>query len=746
MPSSLPFSSGSTRPIAFAAPVEVGIRLIAAARARRRSLCGMSWRPWSCVYAWIVVMKPCSIPKASLSTFASGAEAVRRARRVRDRRGAPPGRTSSSLTPSTSVTSGSVAGAEMTTFFAPASMCFCAPSRSVKNPVDSSTTSTPRSPQGSAAGSRSESSLSSKSPARIVPSPSETSSPSGPSVESYRSRCAIVFGSPRSFAATISKSPPRFRCDRKKLRPMRPKPLMPTRIFAMSCPLRCLAASLVARPSAALSSRPQSCTSPDRPDEAGRRGSSEDDPPLRLHRAQDRAGRRGLNPPADERGPTSRRSMKHRIPESYMRCKSCSARLTSLAQAPVRGGFRRRRPAFRRQLAQRARRVAQPQLGDLAERRREPRQRAVRLELPDRADLCVGGAARRGRGSRGRRSRPGSRARAPRRRRVLVERQRRVARAGERERRRRSAPRPSRRRSRAGRGRGRGAATSSCAATQASSSAPARLAVRISRCGDARPARPSRRRGARRAGRRGGSTSRPTTRFGGASSGACCAREHAGLVRALRARACRRPRGAGTASRARRRGACTCGSRPRRRTPAAARTARRATADSATSRWTENSPCPSRCRLPAVWKSPESSASRSQSLLRLDRRRARGGRPQRAACFELQQASLVVEAERCRTSRARRRRRRGGTGRSAAAGCARRSVRPRAARSAGRRAPRARRSVTVSPYGTAGAPRRSRAEAACTTRGRSRRRRTRPRRRRSTRNRGELRHGFVTRA
>ena len=28
---------------------------------------------WSFVYAWIVVMKPCSIVKASLSTIASGA-------------------------------------------------------------------------------------------------------------------------------------------------------------------------------------------------------------------------------------------------------------------------------------------------------------------------------------------------------------------------------------------------------------------------------------------------------------------------------------------------------------------------------------------------------------------------------------------------------------------------------------------------------------------------------------------------
>jgi len=49
IPFSLPSSSGSTSPTAFAAPVEVGIRLIAAARARRRSLCGMSWRRWSAV-------------------------------------------------------------------------------------------------------------------------------------------------------------------------------------------------------------------------------------------------------------------------------------------------------------------------------------------------------------------------------------------------------------------------------------------------------------------------------------------------------------------------------------------------------------------------------------------------------------------------------------------------------------------------------------------------------------------------
>ena len=48
-PSSLPLSSGSTSPMALAAPVEVGIMLIAAARARRRSLCGRSRIFWSLV-------------------------------------------------------------------------------------------------------------------------------------------------------------------------------------------------------------------------------------------------------------------------------------------------------------------------------------------------------------------------------------------------------------------------------------------------------------------------------------------------------------------------------------------------------------------------------------------------------------------------------------------------------------------------------------------------------------------------
>ena len=68
----------------------------------------------------------------------------------------------SSLTPSTMVMSGSLAGAEMMTFLAPASRWSVALSRAVKKPVLSTTTSTPRSPQGRLAGSRSARTLTSR--------------------------------------------------------------------------------------------------------------------------------------------------------------------------------------------------------------------------------------------------------------------------------------------------------------------------------------------------------------------------------------------------------------------------------------------------------------------------------------------------------------------------------------------------------------------------------------------------------
>ena len=77
----------------------------------------------------------------------------------------------------TMVMSSCFAGAEMTTFFAPASMCARAAVASVKSPVDSMTTSTPRSPQGSAAGSFSASDMM-RRPSTSIPPPTTRTSPS----------------------------------------------------------------------------------------------------------------------------------------------------------------------------------------------------------------------------------------------------------------------------------------------------------------------------------------------------------------------------------------------------------------------------------------------------------------------------------------------------------------------------------------------------------------------------------------
>src|SRR5262245_11994724 len=142
----------------------------------------------------------------------------------------------SSLTPRTTLKSWPFAGAVMMTFFAPAAMCLAAPSRFVKRPVDSKTTSTPRSFQGSCAGSRSDSTLNS-SPSTEMTSPlfDSTWACRFPSTESYFSRCARVAALVRSLTATksIFLSPS---AARMMLRPMRPNPLMPTLTAILSPP------------------------------------------------------------------------------------------------------------------------------------------------------------------------------------------------------------------------------------------------------------------------------------------------------------------------------------------------------------------------------------------------------------------------------------------------------------------------------------------------------------------------------
>ncbi len=72
VPSRWPFMAASTSPVARAAPVPVGTMLVAAARARRMSLCGRSSRFWSFVYACTVVMSPLTMSNSSSITLTMG--------------------------------------------------------------------------------------------------------------------------------------------------------------------------------------------------------------------------------------------------------------------------------------------------------------------------------------------------------------------------------------------------------------------------------------------------------------------------------------------------------------------------------------------------------------------------------------------------------------------------------------------------------------------------------------------------
>ena len=153
-------------------------------------------------------------------------------------------------------------------------------------------------------------------------------------------------------------------------------------------------------------------------------------------------------------------------------------------EALVERRLRDRRTALRGELAQRERRVTKAQLGGLAQAaaaasRGGPRRRAC-------APLGPAGGRRAscGRGSRGPRSRAGSRALfvAPTTARSSSSEDG-VARSGRARERRRSSRRPSRRRRRGGRGRGRSGAVRSRRASSTRNSAPASPVARISRCG-----------------------------------------------------------------------------------------------------------------------------------------------------------------------------------------------------------------------------------------------------------------------
>src|SRR5262245_647839 len=132
-------------------------------------------------------------------------------------------------------TSGFLAGAVMTTFFAPAARCLAAESRSVNRPVDSNTTSTPRSFHGNCAGSRIDRTLNESPSTEMVSSLASTLACRLPSTESYFSRCASVVALVKSLTATKSTFLSLI-AARMILRPIRPNPLMPTRTAIADAP------------------------------------------------------------------------------------------------------------------------------------------------------------------------------------------------------------------------------------------------------------------------------------------------------------------------------------------------------------------------------------------------------------------------------------------------------------------------------------------------------------------------------
>src|SRR3954453_7602910 len=135
------------------------------------------------------------------------------------------------------VASAPSAGAETRTRLAPAVRCAEALSFEVKMPVHSIAMSMPRSFQGSFEGSRSAVTLI-LLPPRLIVSPSTVTVPGKrPWTLSKRSRWALVSTGPRSLMPTTSISlRPDSATARKILRPMRPNPLIPTRIAMLVSP------------------------------------------------------------------------------------------------------------------------------------------------------------------------------------------------------------------------------------------------------------------------------------------------------------------------------------------------------------------------------------------------------------------------------------------------------------------------------------------------------------------------------
>merc|ERR1711879_1021532 len=138
---------------ALAAPVDEGMMLPEAARPPRQSFFDApSTVGCEAVMACTVVIRPLLMPKASLIALTTGARPFV----VHDAQDTAVIEDSyvSWFTPITTVCESSLAGAEKTTFFAPAFKCGCTFSVVKNTPVDSQTYSAPCSVKGISAGSR----------------------------------------------------------------------------------------------------------------------------------------------------------------------------------------------------------------------------------------------------------------------------------------------------------------------------------------------------------------------------------------------------------------------------------------------------------------------------------------------------------------------------------------------------------------------------------------------------------------
>ena len=129
---------------------------------------------WSFVYECTVDAKPRLMPNSSSSTLATVARQLV-VHEALETRACLTGSYRGSFTPRTTVMSGSLAGAVMTTFLAPAWRCFDDVALSRKIPVDSTTMSTPISPHGRVAGSFAEHTRISR-PSTKIASPLATTS------------------------------------------------------------------------------------------------------------------------------------------------------------------------------------------------------------------------------------------------------------------------------------------------------------------------------------------------------------------------------------------------------------------------------------------------------------------------------------------------------------------------------------------------------------------------------------------